>query len=595
MSAFEILPPALAIKSMRSSGYRDTAHAIAELIDNSIQAGQDINVCTDVEVICIDRVELVNHRQRRRIHQIGVYDNASGMDRNTLRMALQFGNGTHLDEDQQKGIGKFGMGLPNASISQCRRVEVWSWQRGQCLHTYLDLDEIERGQMREVPEPAEQQIPEYWRRLIRDEVGEHGTLVVWKGLDRVSWKGSRALIENAEFLIGRIYRYFIHNNQARIRLVAFEDNNGTPQPTDIDRDVRPNDPLYLMEGTNCPAPFDRKPAFDAFGDVVPVRVTYAGKEHEIQLRFSVVGEEARTLGGGSPIGKHAAKNQGVSVVRAQRELEINHSFDNRYDPRERWWGVEVAFDPELDDIFGVTNNKQAATSFYQMDLDEDARLLGLTPGEYLDQLKENEDPRQVMYEISTQIRRNLNTLREQIKRMMSGVRAGEGDPAPPGSAEEIATRATRKRRERLGVRGRSDKEETRPVNERTEELKRELIDEGVDEDTAQMLAVSVVRSNVKFIFTNAEIPGAAFFDIKSRAGTIIIQINTRHPARDHLFELLKADNAEADPPALKALKLLLTAWARLEDESGDTRRQQLEDIRQDWGRMARDFLQEAQD
>jgi len=596
MAAFEILPPALAIKSMRSSGYRDTAHAIAELIDNSIQAGQGINACTDVEVICIDRVELVNHRQRRRIHQIGVYDNASGMDRNTLRMALQFGNGTHLDADQQKGIGKFGMGLPNASISQCRRVEVWSWQRGQCLHTYLDLDEIERGQMREVPEPSEQQIPEYWRRLIRDEVGEHGTLVVWMGLDRVSWKGSRALLENAEFLIGRIYRYFIHNNQARIRLVAFEDNSGTPQPTDLDRDVRPNDPLYLMHDTNCPEPFDRERAFDAFGDVVPVNVTYNDKQHVVKLRFSVVGKKARRLGGSSPIGKHAAKNQGVSVVRAQRELEMNHSFDNRYDPRERWWGVEVAFEPELDDIFGVTNNKQAATSFSQMDLDEDAKSLGLTPQEYRDQLRENEDPRQVMYEISSEIRRNLNTLREQIKRLMSGERTtDDGLIAPPGSAEDIATRATERRRKRLGAIGRSDQEEIRPVNERTEELTRELIDEGVDEDTAQRLAVSVVKSNVKFIFQNAEIPGAAFFDIKSRAGTIIIHINTRHPARDHLFELLKADNAEADPPALKALKLLLTAWARLEDESGDTRRQQLEDIRQDWGRLARDFLQEAQD
>ena len=43
------------------------------------------------------------------------------------------------------GMGKFGMGLPNASISQANRVEVYSWQNGECFYTYLDVDEIKKG------------------------------------------------------------------------------------------------------------------------------------------------------------------------------------------------------------------------------------------------------------------------------------------------------------------------------------------------------------------------------------------------------------------------------------------------------------------
>ena len=594
-NAYEILPPGLAIKSMRSSGYRDTAHALAELIDNSIQAGQVVNEYTNVEVICVDRVELVRDRHRRRVHQIGVYDNASGMDATTLRMALQFGNGTHLEPTQQNGIGKFGMGLPNASISQCQRVEVWSWQDGQCLYTHLDVGEIAGGRMRAVPEPTSSAIGPAWRRLIRDEVGAHGTLVVWTRLDRVSWKSSRALLQNAEFLVGRMYRYFLKRRLAQIRLVAFEEKNGRLEATDLDRDVRPNDPLYLMADSNCPAPFEHKPAFDALGDPMTVTVMHEEEEHAVQLRFSVVRREARGLGGRSPIGTHAAKNQGVSVVRANRELEMNHSFDNRYDHRERWWGVEVAFEPELDDIFGVTNNKQAATAFYQMDLDEDAKVEGMIPGQFEEELRENGDPRLVIYQLSRHIRRNLKTLRDQVERMMKGAKTAEGGVAPPGSVEDIATRATRKRREQLGDRGRSDREEQKPPSERAAELTLELIEDGVDETTATQLAVEAVRSNVKFLFQDSEIPGAAFFDIKSKAGTIIINISTRHPASEHLFELLKAGNTEPDPPALKALKLLLTAWARLEDESGEARRQNLEDVRQDWGRLARDFLQEAED
>src|SRR3990172_10248909 len=98
--AYEIVPQHLSIIAMRSSGYRDSVHAIAELIDNSIQAGESLpNRRTEVEVICVDKSQLVNHRARKRIHAIGVYDNASGMDAKTLRLALQFGNGTHLEAE----------------------------------------------------------------------------------------------------------------------------------------------------------------------------------------------------------------------------------------------------------------------------------------------------------------------------------------------------------------------------------------------------------------------------------------------------------------------------------------------------------------
>jgi hypothetical protein len=471
--AHDIIPQHLAIKSMRASGYRDTAHAIAELIDNSVQAGEGLETPTVVELLCVDRVELVQQQQRRRIDRIAVYDNASGMDAATLRMALQFGNGTHLTPDRQRGIGKFGMGLPNASISQCRRVEVWTWQGNSCLHSFLDVDQIEKGKLREVPEPREEPIPEFWKKLIQDKIGPHGTLVVWSQLDRVKWKSSKALLDNAEFLVGRMYRYFIHDGKATIRLAAFEQNGGDVQNY-VDRHVRANDPLYLMKGTSAPEPFDQEPAFDLVGEDA-VTVNYQGKEHTVTLRYSVVKPVVRQPphGGSSAIGRHAVKNQGVSVVRARRELELNTSFDNRYDPRERWWGVEVLFDPELDDVFGVTNNKQAATAFMQMHLDEDAKLEGLTPGEYRERLEEANDPRLAMYEISTRIRNMLNrVLRPQIQRMGEGARKGGDQTPPPGSAEEIATRATRRRARSTATRARATRARHCPKTSASRNLRR---------------------------------------------------------------------------------------------------------------------------
>ena len=144
----EIIPPELAVRAMRDSGYRNTAYALAELIDNSIQAN-----ARNIDVICIERKELVNERESRRISAIGVIDNGDGMQSEVLRLALQFGNGTHLKD--RAGIGRFGMGLPNSSISQCRKVEVWTWQNGpdNAFYTYLDVDEIESGHLFSVPKP----------------------------------------------------------------------------------------------------------------------------------------------------------------------------------------------------------------------------------------------------------------------------------------------------------------------------------------------------------------------------------------------------------------------------------------------------------
>jgi hypothetical protein len=354
-----------------------------------------------------------------------------------------------------------------------------------------------------------------------------------------------------------------------------------------------------MTGTCTPSPFDSAAAFDLVTEY-PLDIDSNGGIHKVILKFSVTKKEARHSGGSSPIGKHAAKNQGVSVVRAGRELELNRTFENRYDPTDRWWGVEVNFSPELDYVFGVTNNKQSATAFMQCDLDEDASAEGLTPGEYEEMLRQSGDPRLAIYKISQEISKMLGSkrgtegvLRQQIARLGEGSRkAGELLP-PPGSAEDIATRATQKRRELMGKQGKSDADEKLPEEVKQAEISAELITEGVAEEEAKEIAVENVTKNFKYLFQEAPVPGTSIFDIRSKAGTIIILLNTRHPANEHLFASLKCE--DVDHPALKALKLLLTAWARLEDESGDVRRQQLEDIRSDWGRIARDFLSASEE
>jgi hypothetical protein len=172
----DIVPAHLAIQAMRDNGYKNTAYAIAELIDNSLQAG-----AKNVQLLCGEE-EVDGNRNNKitRIGQIAILDDGGGMDEKTLRLSLQFGNGTHLDSENQQGIGKFGMGLPASSISQCTLVEVWSWQDGvdNAIYTYLDIHQIRKKQLMEIPKPKNIKFPksilESEKTLVNQELSLFG-------------------------------------------------------------------------------------------------------------------------------------------------------------------------------------------------------------------------------------------------------------------------------------------------------------------------------------------------------------------------------------------------------------------------------------
>lgn len=583
--SFPIIPQNLSISAMRSSGYRDTAHALAELIDNAIQAGDETDIRTEVEVICIDEV---GAEGRRQISRIAVYDNAGGMSPSLLRKALQFGNGSRLDKAQQKGIGKFGMGLPNSSISQCKRVDVWTWQGGAVHHAYLDVQDVQDGKMIEVPEPQPSEIPSEWRSLIAGDLEQHGTLVVWSKLDRITWKQSTTLLRHTEFISGRVYRHFIDDKSVRIRLAAYESRT---KATVYESFVRPNDPLYLMSGTNAPTPFNQLPAFVPFGQPLVLSVAHGGAEHPVTIVASICKPETRREGGGKAIGQHAQRNQGISVVRSRRELELNNSFTSSYDTRERWWGVEVQFEPGLDDVFGVTNNKQSATGFTHLNIEDDALEEGLNVNEYQKNLEQDRDPRLAMYRISREIEKLLQSMREQVTKMREGERIHSTKERAENKAEKVATESVARRRERVGDTGRSDKDEHAPSSERTSALTAGIVQDGVEEAKAQALAVDYVSKKIKFRFRHADVPGFHIFDVSTAGGVILVTLNSRHPVHAQIFEALRGEDGPAAEYAREVLSLI-AAWARMEDEAPSEKvRIGIEDTRLQWGRMAMDFFE----
>ncbi len=604
LDMFQIIPSRLAIKSMRDSGYKNTAYALAELIDNAQQAGANV-----IEVLCLQKYERIRHRERARLSKIAVLDNGSGMDYGKLRIALQFGNGSHLDD--RSGIGRFGMGLPNASISQAGRVEVWSWQNGpdNALYTYLDVSEIELGKMQLIPNPTHNPVPNEWRS-ISGHISKSGTLVVWSKLEshRLTWKSAKATLINTERLAGRIYRRFIANRSIVIRLCAKEEDGSVV----YDAEAAFDDPLYLAPTPLVPAPFDQEAMFDhAWDDPQPIQ--FNGSTHQVNVRYSVAKATTIELAGSRnrgdmPYGKHAGRNMGVSVVRAGRELTLDQGWCIGYDPRERWWGAEVEFPPTLDEVFGVTNNKQAATHFAELaTLDWQQMKEGEEEfREVVERLKDEGHPHGYLLPLQDSIKRSLVRLRDVIEAQGAGKRSSRRERHDSDKPDEPTRKVDEQWKKRSKVRPIPGEERPR-TDDDYDEIKRDALDKGYSPNEVAALLKLIRDADLQVVFLEADFHNPyQLFNVEIKGNLTEITFNRKHPAFTDIFGTVNTvdeDVSDLQPEdvlsrlirAVNASKILFAAWARYEREAGVESARRLERIRYAWGQIAANFLDPEDD
>src|SRR5258708_858118 len=121
-----------ALESQRQNGYRNTAVAAREIVDNAFEAG-----ASEVEIV----LETTTKGTRNIVTAVAFIDNGAGMIPTMARFALSWGGGTHFDDPSF--IGKFGFGLPNASINQTKLVEVYTRtkKKDPVTKAWLNLDD----------------------------------------------------------------------------------------------------------------------------------------------------------------------------------------------------------------------------------------------------------------------------------------------------------------------------------------------------------------------------------------------------------------------------------------------------------------------
>lgn len=316
------------IQSTRDSGYKSTASAISELVDNSLQAGA-----------ASISIQIVPDYDNETDLRVAVLDDGCGMDKHTLTQAMRFGGSSRYNSRQ--GLGRFGMGLPNASLSQAKSINVYTWQRaGKTTKTYIDVDEIASGAMKSIPSPKEESLP-YW---VDFSQSESGTLVTWENCDRLDHKRISTIERKLHSSLGKIFRYFIWGG-SKISI------NG--------QEVKPIDPLYLHKNS----PYSGAQLFD---EVIEIEV-YADADDPlsetstVKITFTLLPiHEWCTLSNDEKRQYGITKNAGVSIVRGDREVDYGWFFmgGKRKENYDDWWRCEIKFDPILDDAFGITHTKQ---------------------------------------------------------------------------------------------------------------------------------------------------------------------------------------------------------------------------------------------
>jgi len=153
--------------SLRDMGY-EFSTAVADLVDNSVEAGAT-KVLIDIEF------EGENSWVR-------IADNGAGMTPTALREAMRYGSSRDYAEED---LGKFGLGLKVASLSQCQRLTVASRtnrSRADISAYCWDLAHIDTTNRWELlPVSPQNDSPPVHSLLSRSV----GTVVLWQRLDRI--------------------------------------------------------------------------------------------------------------------------------------------------------------------------------------------------------------------------------------------------------------------------------------------------------------------------------------------------------------------------------------------------------------------------
>lgn len=176
--------------SMRHMGYSFDA-AIADVIDNSISAN-----CSTIR--------LLFPTSPMEIQAVGILDDGDGMDSETLFEAMRYGSSASELERNENDLGRFGLGMKSASLSQCRILTAISIKDGAISAYTWDYNYIQKKKRWITIEhtPSEVNNFPYSDELLNQK---KGTLIIWQDFDVLSKSSDGQVYDTLNELKSAVY------------------------------------------------------------------------------------------------------------------------------------------------------------------------------------------------------------------------------------------------------------------------------------------------------------------------------------------------------------------------------------------------------
>lgn len=320
--------------STRAIGYTTPA-AVADLIDNSISA--------DASEVYIQFMSGENS-------YISILDNGKGMASKDLRVAMKYGSGNPWQERSASDLGRFGLGLKTASLSQCRQLTVVSKRESSISAYCWDLDHVKDSQSWELLELDEDEIKDL-PQMDKVYAITEGTLVIWSKLDKIfagdedKEHGLLIKIKEVEEHLALTFHRYLQGEPGIKKLTIT--SNGVP--------IRPIDPFFISKSDEMPAEKIVVPYINVEGKNALDKVIVT--PYILPFSDSLSQDELTELGGKEGL----IKNQGFYIYRNKRLIVAADWFRlTRKTDLTKLCRVKVDMPNTLDDIWTIDVKKSMA-------------------------------------------------------------------------------------------------------------------------------------------------------------------------------------------------------------------------------------------
>lgn len=317
--------------SMRAMGYTFES-AIADIVDNSISA-----LAKKVYIkFPIDPIDCY----------VAICDDGFGMNKEELFDAMKYGSEQKRDNRSSNDLGRFGLGLKAASLSQCRRLTVASKKNGEISAYIWDLDVILEKKNWYMIECSANQISQIKHISWLDNL-DTGTIVLWENFDVIEKSSGNVYAElsklqetTSDYLSLIFHRYLNKsgNNKISIKINNFE-------LVGLDPFLENHNKTNVRRKIEIP-----------IADSTGIERMVIVQPYVLPFQKDLSAEDKKLSGG---LENYRSK-QGFYVYRNERLIVWGTWFGRHRDELTKYARIRVDIPNTLDDIWGIDIKKQNA-------------------------------------------------------------------------------------------------------------------------------------------------------------------------------------------------------------------------------------------